>query len=206
MFFFLEDHGNANYADDYSAKTNHKLVIEELEKSSSILFKWLQTKHVKVNTDKRHLSLSGNTQLTSNIDNNLITSEKEQMLLGITIDSNRSFEEVINNMCLKASQKLNSLARIACYLDIQKRRTIMKSFITSQFGYCSLVLIFHSRSLNNKINSLYERALRITYGDKTSTFQQLLEKTTVSIHHRNLQTLSTEMVKISNSLSPEIVK
>ena len=87
MFFFLEDHGNANYADDCSAKTNHKLVIEELEKSSSILFKWLQTKHVKVNTDKRHLLLSGNTQLTSNIDNNLITSEKEQMLLGITIDS-----------------------------------------------------------------------------------------------------------------------
>ena len=82
----------------------------------------------------------------------------------------------------------------------------MKSFITSQFGYCSLVLIFHSRSLNNKINSIYERVLRITYGDKTSTFQQLLEKTTVSIHHRNLQTLSTEMVKISNSLSPEIVK
>ena len=176
MFFFLEDHGNANYADDYSAKTNHKLVIEELEKSSSILFKWLQTKHVKVNTDKRHLLLSGNTQLTSNIDNNLITSEKEQMLLGITIDSNRSFEELINNMCLKATQKRNSLARIACYLDIQKRRTIMKSFITYQFGYCSLVLIFHSRNLNNKINSIYERALRITYGDKTSTFQQLLEK------------------------------
>ena len=161
MFYFVEDHGNANYADDYCAKTNHKLAIEELEKPSSILFKWLQTKHMKVNRDKSHLLLSGNTQLTSNIDNNLITSEKEQMLLGITIDSNRSFEELINNMCLKASQKLNSLARIACYLDIQKRRTIMKSFITSQFGYCLLVLIFHSRSLNNKINSLYERALRI---------------------------------------------
>ena len=47
MFYLLEDHGIANYADDstpYSAKTNHKLVIEELEKSSSIVFKWLQTR------------------------------------------------------------------------------------------------------------------------------------------------------------------
>ena len=42
MFYFLEDYGIANSADDstpYSAKTNHKLVIEELKKSSSILFK-----------------------------------------------------------------------------------------------------------------------------------------------------------------------
>ena len=64
MFYFLEDHGIANYADDstpYSAKTNHKLVTEESEKSSWILFKWLQTNHMKVNTDKSHLFLYGNT-------------------------------------------------------------------------------------------------------------------------------------------------
>ena len=52
----------------------------------------------------------------------------------------------------------------------------MKSFITSQFVYCSLVWMFHSRSLNDNMNSIHERALRTAYGDKTSTFQQLLEK------------------------------
>ena len=83
----------------------------------------------------------------------------------------------------------------------------MKSFFTSQFGYCPLVWMFHSRSLNNKINFIYERALRITYGGKTSTFQQLLEKdNSISIHHRNLQILAAKMFKISNNLSPEIVK
>ena len=107
MFYFLKDYGIANYADDstpYSAKTNHKLVIEEVEKFSSILFKWLQTNHMKINTDKSHLLLSGNTQLTSDTDNSLITSEKEQMLLGTTIDSNLFFEEHFNNLCKKASQ------------------------------------------------------------------------------------------------------
>ena len=89
---------------------------------------------MKVNTDKSHLLLSGNTKMISNIDNNLIKSEKEQVLLGITIDSNLSFEEHSNNLCKKASQKLNALARISGYMDIQKRRTLMKSFITSQFG------------------------------------------------------------------------
>ena len=40
MFYFLENFGIANYADDstpYTAKSNHNLVIEELEKFSSIL-------------------------------------------------------------------------------------------------------------------------------------------------------------------------
>ena len=213
MFYFLEDYGIDNYADDstpYSAKSNHKLVIEELEKSSPILFKWLQTIYMKVNTDKSHMLLSGNTKLISSIDNNLTESEKVllgKVLLGITIDSNLSFEEHINNLCKKASQKLNALARISGYMDIQKRRTLMKSFITSQFGYCPLIWMFHSRGLNNKINSIHERALRITYGDKTPTFQQLLKKdNSVSIHHRNLEALATEMFKISNNSSPSIVK
>lgn len=46
MFYFLEDHGIENYTDGstpYSAKTNHKLPMEELEKSSLILLKWLQS-------------------------------------------------------------------------------------------------------------------------------------------------------------------
>ena len=63
----------------------------------------------------------------------------------------------------------------------------MKAFVESQFGYCPLIWMFHSRGLNNKINRIHERALRITYKDKSSTFQELLEKdNSVSIHHRNI--------------------
>ena len=202
MFYFLENYELASYADDsspYSAKRNHKLVIEELEISSSILFKWLQTNYMKVNTDKSHLLLSGNASLTSNIDNNLIESENDQVLLGVTIDSNLSFEKHINNLCKKASQKLNALARISGYINVQKRRVIMKSFIISQFGYCPLSWMFRSKRLNNKINSIHERALRITYVDNVSSFQELLEKdNSVSIHHKNIQVLATEMFKISD--------
>ena len=57
--------------------------------------------------------------------------------------------------------------------------------------------MFHSRRLNNKINSIHERALRITYQDNTSTFQELLNKDNfVLMHHRNLQVLATEMFNI----------
>ena len=82
----------------------------------------------------------------------------------------------------------------------------MKPFVTSQFSYCPSIWMFHSRRHNNKINSIHERAIRITYQDNTSTFQELLNKDNfVSIHHRNFQVLATEMFKIHKGLSPEIL-
>ena len=89
IFYFLKDYEIPNHADDtepYSAQRNHQFVIEELEKFSAIPFKWLGNNCIKVNSDKNHLLLSGNTKLVSNIDNHTI--EMKQELLGITIDSN----------------------------------------------------------------------------------------------------------------------
>ena len=67
--------------------------------------------------------------------------------------------------------------------------------------------MFHSRRLNNKINCIREKALRITYQDHISAFQEVLLKyNSVSIHHRNLQALATEMFKIHRGLSPDILR
>ena len=141
---------------------------------------------------------------SANIDDHTIISENKNELLGIILDSKLSFEDHINNLCKKASQKLNALARIAPYMCLEKRKTVMKAYVASQFGYCPLVWMFHSRSLNNKINSLHERALRITYGDRSSSFEDLLKKdNSVSIHHRNIQALATEMFKVENNIAPE---
>ena len=75
----------------------------------------------------------------------------------------------------------------------------------SRFGYCPLIWMFHSRRLNNKINSIHERALRITYQDHVSTFQELLNKdNSVPIHHWNLQALATQMFKIHKGMCPDV--
>ena len=92
-------------------------------------------------------------------------------------------------------------------MNIKKRKTVINSFVNSQCSYCPLIWMIHSRRLNNKINSIHERALRITYQENTSTFQELLNKdNSVSIHHRNLQVLATGMFKIHRGLSPETLK
>ena len=66
--------------------------------------------------------------------------------------------------------------------------------------------MFHNRTLNNKINNLHERALRLVYKDHNSTFSELLCKdNTLNIHQRNLQKLAIEMYKVKNNFSPSIV-
>ena len=101
------------------------------------------------------------------------------------------------------NQKLNALARISKYLNEDKLKIIMKTFIWSQFNYCPLVCMCHNRTLNNKINRLHERALRIVYKNTNLTFQELLEKDgLVTIHQNELQRLAIEMYKIKNHLSP----
>ena len=59
--------------------------------------------------------------------------------------------------------------------------------------------------LSNKINKLQEKCLRIIYSDKKPNFEELLiEDSYVSVHHRSIQKLSTEMYKFANETSPEI--
>ena len=113
----------------------------------------------------------------------------------------------MNNLCNKVSQKLNALTRISNYIQPNQRRLIMKAFITSQFGYCPLVWMFHSRRNNNRINTLHERSLRLTYKDYNSTFEELLEKDkSVSIHQRNLQVFAILLYKVINNLSPKLIR
>ena len=84
-----------------------------------------------------------------------------------------------NNVCLHYAKKLakNSvLARLANFMSIKQRRVLMKSFIESQFGYCPLIWMFHGRGVNNKINHLHERSLRIVYKDSNSSFKELLKE------------------------------
>ena len=48
--------------------------------------------------------------------------------------------------------------------------------------------MFHSRAMNNKINRIHERVLRLVYSDHASSFDELLKKDrSLSIHHRNIQ-------------------
>ena len=89
--------------------------------------------------------------------------------------------------------------------NLSKTKKLMNSFFKSQFSYCRQVWMCHSRTINNNINHLHERYLRVIYNDKISSFKELLETDgPVPIHSRNLQILATEMFKVYNNIAPPI--
>ena len=128
-----------------------------------------------------------------------IWEDKEVKLLGITIDNELKFDRHVSDICLKANRKLSALIRMSKFLSLDKRQIVFKAFVESQFQYCPLVWMFHSRTLNNRINRLHERALRTVYGDYESSFETLLDKDgSFLIHHQNIQRFAIEIYKMIN--------
>ena len=98
------------------------------------------------------------------------------------IDKRLNFCEHVLKLCQTASQKLRALERISSYIFTNKSR--MFSSFTWQLGYYTLVCMFQNRSLNNQINKLHKRSLRLVHkNDTTSCPHELLEKdNTFTIH------------------------
>ena len=85
-------------------------------------------------------------------------------------------KEHILSLCKKVNRKLHALSRVSKYMTLNKCRILMRSFIISQFNYCPLIWMIENRGLNDKINRIHERALRIVYDDYIFSFEDLLSK------------------------------
>ena len=147
--------------------------------------------------------MSSHEDANIQIANVTIKSSTSKKLLGVTIENKLKFDKHVENICQKASRKLNDLARLVNYMDLPKRRILIHGFFNAQFDYCPTIWMFHSRSLNNKVNRLHERCFRMIYNDKQSNFEELLVRE--SIHHRNTQRLVIQIYMVANGMSPDIM-
>ena len=113
LFYFLENTGIASYADDntlYSAQKNRETVINIIETSSQVLFDWFNDNFMKANSGNSRFLMSGTETTHANVDGSMIKSSQKEILLGINLDSELKFEDHVNFMCKKASQKLYAFA------------------------------------------------------------------------------------------------
>ena len=216
IFFFISKAKIANFADDntiYAVEKDVMALLKTLESETLTVLNWFRVNEMKSNKSKCHLIVADlkHTLYSSTsciyLENEFLESEEIVKPLGITIDQNLDFEEHISCLLKKGNQKLHALMRIKKYLSEEKLKRIMKTFIESQFNYCPLIWMCHSRDLNQKINKLHERALRVVYKNSDLTFEGLLEKDkSFTIHERNLQRLATEMYKVKHNLSPKPIQ
>ena len=81
----------------------------------------------------------------------------------------------------------------------------MHSLITAQVVKCCIVAPTTMR-LSKKDERLLERCLQLIHIGKKSSYETLSEKDgSVSILHKSIQTLATEMFKVIYDLRPEVI-
>ena len=183
----------SNCAEDitpYNCRITFLEIISDLEITLDNLFNWFCCKNFKANAWKCHLK-------SVNIESSVIEGSSSEKVLGITIDSNLTFEKHINELYEKGNLKLNAFTRCAKFMSTKRKRLIIKAFIILQFNGCPLVWLFHTKQLNNRINSFHKKVLGGTYQDRNSSFSGLMNlDKSVSIHYRNKKYLLSEIYKV----------
>ena len=216
LFLFIVNSGVCNFADDNTLSISDvsiEQIISKLEFDIDIVQTSFCNNGMLLNKTKCKFLIVesfcnkrvGKAKIQ--IKNKEIVESEEEKRLGITIDSNLKMNKHIKKICKQASNKLNALACIAKYLDHNKRKLLMNSFVISQFNYCPIIWMYCQRQSNTLINKIHERALRIAYNDYVCSFETLLEKDgSLSIHQRNIQSLAIEIFKTNNDLNPNFMK
>ena len=80
MFYDINDCDIASYADDntpYASSNNLDAVINKLEESTNKLFQWFRNNYMKANADKCYLLVTGNCEVSANINEFEIESSKK---------------------------------------------------------------------------------------------------------------------------------
>ena len=115
--------------------------VKKHEKHSMLAIHWFENNYMKLNTDKCHLIVFGykHEQVWAHIWRDLTWESIDVKLLEITIDRDLKFDKHVLKLCSKANEKLNAFSRMAKLLSFNKRRTLSKAFVKSQFKYCPIL-------------------------------------------------------------------
>ena len=117
-----------------------------------------------------------------------------------------NFESHAGSLCRKVGQKIDALASLKNYLtsDLKKMTT----------WFCHKVSVYLLPSdmdvyvtyLNNALNNIRERVLRLIYNYHKKSFNSILtENNLKTIHQKTLAFLAIEIYQFQNGLSPPIL-
>ena len=131
LFIIFEEIDFASYADDntlFVFEATPENEVNSLESCSASLFEWFSNKQIKANLEKCHLLMNINRPAIIKISEHTISNSYCGKLLGVKIDSQLSFNNHLEAIIKKSSQKVHVSVRITSYMCISKRKLLMKAF------------------------------------------------------------------------------
>ena len=103
--------------------------------------------------------------------------QKDEMkLLGVLIYSDLNVSKHIAHVCRKASQQIGILSGLKNLVPVLAKLALFKSAILPHLMYCQKVWHFAKVSDKCKLERIQERALRLIYLDKASSYEDLLKR------------------------------
>ena len=206
----------SNYADDNTVtiiESTKDEVVNRLKYTVKLLASWFKNNLMKANIDKFQMMIlhpnirNNDADITIQVDGVTIKSQNTAKLLGITIDRELKFDNHVKTLCNKANAKVQILKRLSRFLSPDCRLSVVRSFVISQFLYCSILFLFCRKFYVNRMDKIVHRALRVVYNDYSATYDELLTKAEIdSLDIQRQKALICEIFRSIINVGPVYMK
>ena len=137
------------YADDSTLGATAENVVtigEKLSSDCESLSNWMQMNSFKLNAGKTHFLTMGTAERLQGLDNQLQvvmdgirlkeSTDKFEVLLGITMKSNLKWSEQIKNLTGKLKKRLAGLDKLRLIMSKNNKKNIVQGVFNSVLCYC----------------------------------------------------------------------
>ena len=208
LLYSLPQDSAVNFADDntlYAVEETPRGLETKLNSIVNQAQQWYIENGMQPNPTKFQSIFFGETpQCTVNVDNINIQPTGVIKLLGVSIDSQLSFSQHINEICRKAGCNLNVLKRVAHSLPQKVKLLLYNTYISCHFNFCPLVWHFCSGADTEKLERLQYRALRFVFADYESDYDSLLLRANMpKLELSRQRQICVQVFKCVHKLAPQ---
>ncbi len=210
LMFALKHTNPTNYADDNTLCAISDFLQEAIQKlvaDGNISIDWFSPNDMQANPSKFQFLTTNDCNISLSIYGATIEQDKVVKLLGVHIDNKLDFKFHVSEVCRKAGRQLNALRRQSKLLNFRARMKVFNSFIRAHLNFCPLVWVNRNKTDLSRLEKVQERALRLVFNDKGSSYTDLLQRARVpSVLVRWRRLLLIEVFKALNGVSPPYIQ
>ena len=178
------DDTTISYSTHYTAAPND--ISDGLQTDIDEILNWSADNKMILNETKTKSMLVTGKRLAKKMEQSTLqlhvnSTELEQVsshkLLGVTIDSQLTFDQHVEKLCTKLSQRIAVLRKIRRFLPLDQRKLYYNAMIKQTMLYASTVWTSCSVENMQKVFKLQKRAARVILGaDTKANSVQLFRK------------------------------
>ena len=136
-----------------------------------------------------------------------VKSMDEVKLFGVNIDKKLNFDSHVSYLCKKTSRQVNALSRLRHIANENSKNMLYKTYIMSNFNYCSAIWNYCSSKSIIKLEKLNKRALRIVLNDDKCTYHDLLRiSQNICLFSMRRECIMKTVFKCTHNIAPSYLR